>query len=510
LHIVLPTKETTFFMKKITYIFALLALTACSNDDVIGTTSSDEIHLSVTTETPKLTASRVSHEGTLLNDFTLFALNSDDSKTKYLENERVVYSDGIYSFAAGTRYWPDYALNFYAVHCLNGDETIADNKTQTVYSVSDVPKFLEIGVEGKYSGIIVNNVILPSSNPSSNTVADDSSQDDILYARVENVTNATSNTVTLNFRHALAKIQFTVKAATDQMYVEIPTGGVELCGFTNKGDLWIGAPFGNETSTNFSEGTNDDYTYSNDCSWDPSSDADHINQSIKCKAYAKAQNCGDRIGIFHDYYTDGADQDNTIQAQDGFYVMPYKYDAGQYKKTDGKWTGVYFKIKCLVCHIEDADLLDRYTEAEDISYTNLCKGQASADLLNGGTITEREGREDVKVALDPCAVVVWGNDTRVDGKYATTTDDDGNTVLTDAIYKELYIPIPEILRSNPLLEAQKVGWEAGKCYRYDISFDTTGTSTAYDKDGQPVKVNIDFTVTNDDWSHDVSSSEVDN
>jgi len=451
-------------MKKKHYILTTLALAlvACSNDDVVNTTSSDEIRLSVTTETPKLTASRVSHEGTLLNDFKLFALKNSDSKTKYLENESVVYSDGAYSFADGKRFWPNYALNFYAVHCLNGDENTADNDTQTVYSVSDEPQFHANG-DG-YLGIDLNNVILPSSK----TDADDSSQDDILYARVDNVTNSTTNsTVTLNFRHALAKIQFTVKTASQNVYVEIPTGGVELCGFTNKGDLWIGS--GSETSTNFSEGTNADYnTYSDDCLWTPSTDDKYANQSIVCKAYATAQECGERIGVFDDYYTDGSDQDNTIKAQDGLYVMPQTFNTGNY--ANGKWTGMYFKIKCLVCHIEDADALDTYTEAEDISYQDLCKGQSSFNFLNGGTITQRKSGKDVKVALNPCAVVFWGNDTRVDGKYATTTTTDGKTILTDGIYKELYIPIPKIEQTVTNGESQQVnniGWEPGKCYRYN-------------------------------------------
>jgi hypothetical protein len=446
LHIVLLKKETTFFMKKITYIFALLALTACSNDDVIQTTSSDEIRLSVTTDYGTLgTTSRGLHDGsttavkTAMAAFKLFAVKTTPSSgltfEKYIDNADVVYDDSSWKFANDKRYfWPtNDKLNFYAYHFANANETepgIELNKFDSAGfnydSTNDVVTFKLKGVEP----LIATNFTLADGLSIENL---NTYQDDLLYAAA--LSKARSYSVPINFRHALSQIHLgvSVDASSPNLVVYIPQGGITICGFNNKGDLTFGTT---ATDTNFAKNkTNDNYAYSSDCAWTFDS-SENLAANYTYLDYQAATLLSSAAAF-------------TATSFKPALLIPQTWNTSYTDSWDGV---VYLKIKCYVASIDNADERDYITNYAATT-------DPTAAIFNG--------TDDHSA----CGVLLYGDPT-------------------DATHlKELYVPLPN------------GKWEAGKKYIYNLVFNTTpGSGPATDTDGNPIeKVGIDLNVTTADW-----------
>jgi hypothetical protein len=255
LHIVLPTKETTFFMKKITYIFALLALTACSNDDVINTTSSNEIRLNVTAN--PISRAMTHHESYRTNNINYFRLwanlNNSTPFQPYFKDQRVSQSSGVWSLDT-PYYWPDgNKLDFWAYHNEATDGSVGA---------------AAFNADGKLE---VAGITLP---------VDASKQDDALYAYASAVSkDDNGGTVSLNLRHALSMMEFRMVNKSENVVIEVQK--VTVTGLRQKGSFYIDnttptqylfdAYKDNTTATNSNDngGTNEGkyYPYSTDIHW---------------------------------------------------------------------------------------------------------------------------------------------------------------------------------------------------------------------------------------------------
>jgi hypothetical protein len=135
-------------MKRILYTLALLALVACSDDEVINQSSSasNEMRFSATTDNSALVTSRRVHENSTDDKYRLRCFNLYAEKTGtddiYFDDEtldRDNTSTNDFSFLDGyTRYWPADGknLDFYALH-------IEHNCVDYVYSavINDDPEF---------------------------------------------------------------------------------------------------------------------------------------------------------------------------------------------------------------------------------------------------------------------------------------------------------------------------------------------------------------------------------
>ena len=201
-------------MKKfILAVPALLALAAvsCTKSEVLES-NDGEIRFNVVAN--KATKANVIYDNNNFNQFTVYARTNDASPATYINGDVIAKNtSGAWENTSGTRFWPEAALNFYAL-------ANADNFT---WDPAKTPSF-EFQVE--------------------NAVAD---QKDLLYAVKLGQTRTTTVTgeegdepvvvegeaVTLNFRHALSQIVFQAKNTNPNLYVEI--SGVKLVNVDNAG-----------------------------------------------------------------------------------------------------------------------------------------------------------------------------------------------------------------------------------------------------------------------------------
>lgn len=200
-------------MKKI-YLAAplLLALAAasCTKSEVLET-NSGEIRFNVVAN--KATKADAIYDNNNFKQFTVYASTNDADPATYIDGDVITKNDsGAWENTSGTRFWPEPALDFYALANAEGF-AFEPGKAHTV----------DFTVKG--------------------TVAD---QTDLLYAVKLNQTRTTTVTgegdepvvvegapVTLNFRHALSQIVFQAKNTNPNLYVEI--SGVRLVNVDNAG-----------------------------------------------------------------------------------------------------------------------------------------------------------------------------------------------------------------------------------------------------------------------------------
>jgi hypothetical protein len=147
-------------MKRILYTLALLALVACSDDEVINQSSSasNEMRFSATTDNSALVTSRRDHvndqgSSKRLRNFKLFAEKSNTDDV-YLAGEELQIKENNHSFMfvdGFTRYWPSDGnkLDFYAVHA---NDKIAGNYIYGV--IADLPEF---GITNGEKGVTIKN-----------------------------------------------------------------------------------------------------------------------------------------------------------------------------------------------------------------------------------------------------------------------------------------------------------------------------------------------------------------
>ena len=191
-------------MKKFLFGMAglLLIAASCSKNEVVEVNQDgNEIQFSVVANNATKAAD-IYCNNNKPSEFTVFA-ESSDGKT-YIDGDKIVSSDGGNTWVnqSGTRFWPNgLSVDFYAV--VNGD--IEWNVTA---ADGTAPASIE-------------NFTVPT------TVAD---QKDLLYSvkkgLAKGATEAETNPVELNFRHALSQIVFQAKNTNENLYVEI--SGVEI------------------------------------------------------------------------------------------------------------------------------------------------------------------------------------------------------------------------------------------------------------------------------------------
>ena len=183
---------------KTKYLFgamAALMMAACSQDEVVSVRQ-DGIAYGVSAGTQTRAADSYCNN-TLPDYFKVWAKSADGL---YINGDKIVNSDGVWTDADGTRYWPDgKTLDFYAE--VNGDEEFSFN--------NGAPTFNDFTVK--------------------DAVAE---QVDLMYS-VRKGQTKTVDKVQLNFRHALSQVCFRAKNNTKNMSVVIK--GVSVGHLTEKG-----------------------------------------------------------------------------------------------------------------------------------------------------------------------------------------------------------------------------------------------------------------------------------
>ena len=207
-------------MKKIVLIVpALLALAAasCTKSEVLES-NSGEIRFNVVAN--KATKADAIYENSNFDQFTVYASTAEGTvadRTTYIDGDVIkkVVSGG-WENVSGTRFWPETALNFYALRNADG----------FVWNPAEAHSF-DFSVASEVSA-----------------------QKDLLYAVKLNQTRTTTETgtgdepvvvegapVSLNFRHALSQIVFQAKNTNPNLYVEI--SGVQLVNVDDKGNYTL-------------------------------------------------------------------------------------------------------------------------------------------------------------------------------------------------------------------------------------------------------------------------------
>ena len=184
---------------KTKYLFgaaAALMMAACSQDELVSV-KQDGIAYSVTTA--KQTRAADSYCNNILPEsFKVWAKTTDGSL--YINGDEIRNEGGVWTDQAGTRYWPEGKLDFYA-H-VNGEG---------VFSFNDgAPTF--------------NNFVVKD---------DVKDQLDLMYSVSRNQEKQGDGKVVLNFRHALSQVCFRAKNNMKTMQVEIK--GVSVGHLTNAG-----------------------------------------------------------------------------------------------------------------------------------------------------------------------------------------------------------------------------------------------------------------------------------
>lgn len=193
---------------------ALLALTACSNDETVDLNQDGNvISFAVTANNPSRAA-----DGQVFNylakpgSFTVYA--AYNGKT-YFQNETFTGAAGVYT-STQPHYWPN--------------------------TGSDPVTFLAFR---NNLGTFNWNANAASTITGFTIPANASDQKDFIYAFTKKEKTANGQT-TLNFRHGLAQVVFKAKVTNPNLYVEI--AGVSVCNAKNTGTFTF--PFDNETNDN--------------------------------------------------------------------------------------------------------------------------------------------------------------------------------------------------------------------------------------------------------------------
>lgn len=292
-------------MKKSLFIMALgaIALTSCSQDEVLEV-KQDAIAFSAITEN----ASRAT-ASTTLNQFKVYAYVGGAT---YIDGLDAIKGTGVYTFNEQGYYWPANAVDFYCVADAlnNADQGIALNASHQVVNYT---------VESAHTN-------------------------DLLYSVLKGATKSAANGVaTLNFRHALAMVQFQVKSLAtyglDVKVTNIALKNVKTSGTYTLPEYttspWLDSE--DETAEDRNEVDNgngeadDANEYRTRGSWSlgaPVTDA--YSWSVGSLNALASTNSGDQ----------------TSSASDPFFLMPQEFTPAT--PTTGAWSDAYFVITAKV------------------------------------------------------------------------------------------------------------------------------------------------------------------
>lgn len=187
----------TFMNHKVLFALPVLALAACSQDDLL------EVNRSVNEITFDVVSGNASKAANVFcnnNKPTEFYVWAQNGGKDLMVGDHIVNEDGKWVNKSASRFWPEAGnVDFYA-H-VNAGSAFQWN--------SGAPK--------------IENFTVPT------TVAE---QTDLLYSVKKDVAKSNS-AVTLNFHHALSQIVFNAKNTNEHLHAEVY--GVELCMLSNKG-----------------------------------------------------------------------------------------------------------------------------------------------------------------------------------------------------------------------------------------------------------------------------------
>ena len=202
---------------------ALLAFTACSNDETVDLNQDGNvISFAVTANNPSRAADKeVFCNNALPGDFKVYAAYNNAT---YFTDETFSNGGSGSSYkSTKTHYWP----------AVDGDKKVT---------------FVAFRNAGdNLSTNFIWNPAAPSTL-SYTVPATAATQTDFIYA-VTNSQRPTGGQVGLNFRHGLAQVVFKAKVTNPSLYVEIE--GVSVCNAKNTGTFTF--PFANNTDTKFED-----------------------------------------------------------------------------------------------------------------------------------------------------------------------------------------------------------------------------------------------------------------
>lgn len=176
-------KRNLFFMA----LSAMALVTSCSNDEVTEVSDSNAIKFDVTAGN----ITRAANVYCNTNKFSSFYVWANLGGNPYIAGDKISSTDGTtWEDETGTRYWPNTgSLDFYGV--VNGGTLDVSTRTLPVFTVAgEVDKQLDLCYAVKKN-------------------------------QAKGTGNASSQTVALNFRHALSQIVFKAKNINPKLYVEI-------------------------------------------------------------------------------------------------------------------------------------------------------------------------------------------------------------------------------------------------------------------------------------------------
>lgn len=209
---------------------ALLAFTACSNDETVDLNQDGNvISFAVTANNPSRAAD-IYCSNNLPGEFTIWASHNEK---QYIDGDLVKYEGSKWVNQTGTRYWPATGnVTFLAFENENGVFTYQQNPS-TASTLTD---------------FVV-----------STTVSD---QKDFVYAR-KTQAKSDGTQVTLNFRHALSQIVYKAKNTNPNLFVEI--NSVSIVNVNSKGDFKFPTL---DTNTSYVDhGSSSDATIENQGTW---------------------------------------------------------------------------------------------------------------------------------------------------------------------------------------------------------------------------------------------------
>lgn len=454
-------------MKRTLFLAALLPLVAaCSNDDVVTTSKSDEIKLAVVANSSTRATAEYSST-TLPDEFYLTALQIPTTTGSYPTATPQYYfkkdkvskptSGDYWTLSGGTRYWPQAGgLDFFAFY--NG----STEPTYT-WAVSDGKE------QAKITGITTSQY------------AED--HIDVLYGKETCTTKPTDGTVTINLRHAMSQLEFYFQNKSENIYVEVQN--VALININTKGDVTFTYP----TTTQFTEATGDGTTIDTNtlenqlgtddinsiCTWDNQS-WDNLSTpivySLKSpsgyqKDYNNSGTDAEPVRIVGTS-TDNTSTDNSVKSN--MMIVPQKYTGGHFvadaASTSAKKQGVYAVISCRVYNVVDPE-----------AFENEIKNKTAEQIHEYLTTAGTDGKPAVEVYVSTDA-----------------SNPDG--------FRNLYVPIGTYDASSTTPANE---WLPGRKYTYTFVFggDRDGSGPKDDDDNDAL-VPIKVKVTDDDWDNNTT------
>lgn len=196
-------KKTTIFSTLFMAAMSLLVVSACSNDETVEVrdTAANKIAYSVATNTLSRAAAIYSNSNIPSSMYVWATYNPSDAASSYLvyfsnDTVKTTVTNGV-ATGTGSQYWPNSGkLNFFA---LSGIATAPTGENWHWGDTYKTPSF---------------NYTLKEK------VAE---QEDLLYAVAAQQAKPTTegSNVALNFRHALAQVDFKVKVTHPDLYVVV-------------------------------------------------------------------------------------------------------------------------------------------------------------------------------------------------------------------------------------------------------------------------------------------------